>query len=184
MLLETERLRIRDWEATDAPAVLDIAGRVEVMKWLGDAPPRLCTDLDDALARIQRWRGLDDPPLGYWAIEVVDDGPLHGRVIGGVLLVPLPNGDGEVEIGWHLHPEAWGRGYASEAARAVLRHGFEGGLEEINAVTHLTNEPSQAVCRRIGMEHRGVVEKWYVEPSEHYLSTRQAWSRDHGLRAG
>ena len=123
-------------------------------------------------ARIERWRGRSDPPLGYWAIEVADGSALHGRPIGSVLLVPLPNGDGEVEIGWHLHPDAWGRGYASEAALAVLRHGFAGGLEEIHAVTHLTNGPSQAVCRRIGMEHRGVTHLWYEEPSEHFVATR------------
>ncbi len=91
------------------------------------------------------------------------------------MLLTLPNSDGEVEIGWHLHPDAWGHGYASEAARAVLRRGFEAGLAEINAVTHLGNDRSQAVCRRIGMEHRGVVERWYEEPSEHYLITRERW---------
>jgi RimJ/RimL family protein N-acetyltransferase len=176
VLIETARLRIRDWTSDDAPAALDIQSRVEVMRWLGDGPPRLCTDLDDARARIERWRGRDDPPLGYWAVEVTDGGALHGLVIGSVLLVPLPNGAGEVEIGWHLHPAAWGLGYASEAARAVLAHGFAGGLEEINAVTHLTNGPSQAVCRRIGMEHRGVVEKWYDEPSEHFTVKREGWS--------
>jgi len=181
VLIETERLRIRDWTADDAPAALDLQGRLEVMKWLGDGPPQLCTDLDDARARIERWRGRADPPLGHWAVEVADSGPLHGRVIGSVLLVPLPNGDGEVEIGWHLHPGAWGHGYATESARAVLRHGFEAGLAEIHAVTHLDNGPSQAVCRRIGMEHRGVIEKWYAGPSEHFALTRRAWSRDHGL---
>jgi RimJ/RimL family protein N-acetyltransferase len=172
VLLETTRLRIRDWTFEDAPTVLDILGRVEVVKWLGDGPVELCRDLDEARGKIERWRGRDDPPLGYWAIEVSDGGPLHGRVIGAVLLVPLPNGDGEVEIGWHLHPEAWGKGYASEAASAVLRRGFDGGLEEINAVTHLTNGPSQAVCRRIGMEHRGVTDRWYDDPSEHFVARR------------
>jgi RimJ/RimL family protein N-acetyltransferase len=172
VLIETERLRIRDWTADDAPVALDILGRIEVVQWLDDGPPNLCKDLDDARTRIERWRSRDDPPLGHWAIEVEDDGPLHGRVIGTVLLLRLPNGDGEVEIGWHLHPDAWGRGYASEAAIAVLAHGFAGGLEEINAVTHLTNGPSQAVCRRIGMEHRGVTHRWYVEPSEHFVARR------------
>lgn len=175
MLIETERLRIRDWTPADAPTLLDIQGRVEVMKWLGDGPVVVCTDLDDARARIERFRGRDEPPLGYWAIEVTDGGALDGRVIGSVLLVRLPNGDGEIEIGWHLHPDAWGSGYASEAARAVLAHGFGGGLEEIHAVTHLGNEPSQAVCRRIGMEHQGVVERWYADPSEHFIVTRGQW---------
>jgi RimJ/RimL family protein N-acetyltransferase len=180
VLIETDRLRIRDWDPVDAPAALDIQGRVEVMQWLGDGPPVLCTDLDDARARIERWRGREDPPRGYWAIEVADGGPLHGRVIGSVLLVPLPNGDGEVEIGWHLHPDAWGRGYASEAATAVLRRGFEGGIEEIHAVTHLTNGPSQAVCRRIGMTHRGVTHLWYAEPSEHFTMSRSDWESRNG----
>jgi RimJ/RimL family protein N-acetyltransferase len=184
VLLETTRLRIRDWTLDDASTALDILSRVEVVRWLGDGPPNLCTDLDDARTRIERWRGRDDPPLGHWAIEVTDSGALHGRVIGTVLLLTLPNGDGAVEIGWHLHPDAWGHGYASEAAAAVLRHGFEGGLEEINAVTHLANGPSQAVCRRIGMEHRGVTHLWYEEPSEHFVANRETWSRDHGLALG
>jgi RimJ/RimL family protein N-acetyltransferase len=184
VVIETPRLRIRDWTLDDADAALDIQGRVEVMKWLGDGPPVLVKDLDEARAKIERWRGLGDPPLGYWAVEVTDGGALHGRVIGSVLLVPLPNGDGEVEIGWHLHPDAWGRGYASEAARAVLQRGFDGGLEEINAVTHLTNGPSQAVCRRIGMEHRGVVERWYDGPSEHFVITQEAWAARGGPDPG
>ena len=184
VLLETARLRIRDWTFEDAPTALDIHSRVEVVKWLDDGPPVLCQDLEGARTRIERWRGRDDPPLGHWAIEVSDGGPLRGRVIGSVPLLRLPNGNGEIEIGWHLHPDAWGRGYASEAAAAVLRHGFEADLEEIHAVTHLTNEPSQAVCRRIGMEHHGVTHRWYAEPSEHYSITREAWSRHHGLGLG
>lgn len=172
MLLETERLRIRDWSLDDAPTALDIMSRVEVVKWLGDGPPNLCRDLDDARSRIERWHGRDDPPLGHWAIEVTDGGPLQGRVIGTVLLLRLPNGDGEVEIGWHLHPDAWGQGYAAEAARAILRHGFDAGLEEIHAVTHLTNGPSQALALRLGMEHRGVTHLWYEEPSEHFVARR------------
>ena len=177
MLISTERLRIRDWTPDDAPAALDLLSRIEVVKWLGDGPPQLCADLDDARTRIERWRSRDHPPLGHWAIEVADPGELHGRVIGTVLLLTLPNAeDAEVEIGWHLHPDAWGHGYASEAARAVLAHGFAAGLEEINAVTHLTNAPSQAVCRRIGMEHRGVVHRWYEEPSEHFVVTCEEWS--------
>jgi RimJ/RimL family protein N-acetyltransferase len=169
--METARLLVRDWTAEDAPVALDLMSRVEVMKWLGDGPPNLCKDLDDARARIERWRGCDDPPLGFWAIEVADGGTLHGRVIGSVLLVPLPNGDGEVEIGWHLHPDSWGKGYASEAARALLTAGFEAGLPEVLAVTHLDNYPSQAVCRRIGMSGQGVVEKWYDAPSELFRIT-------------
>ena len=53
-----------------------------------------------------------------------------------MLFKPLPNGVGEVEVGWHLHPDSWGRGYATEAARAVIAQGFEAGLPEVYAVVH------------------------------------------------
>lgn len=174
----SERLRIRDWVPADAETVVEIYHRIEVVKWLGDGDPVPCLDTDQALLWIERWRGRSDPPLGYWAIEVTS-GPHAGRTIGSVLLVPLPNGDGEIEIGWSLHPGLWGHGYAAEAARAVLRRGFEGGLEEIHAVTHLTNDRSMAVARRIGMTHTGIVEKWYDLPSQHFLITREEFA---GLR--
>jgi len=166
MHLETERLLIRDWREDEAPRLLDILSRVEVAKWLGDGEPVLMKDLDEARLRIARYTDLSGvPPLGIWAVEV----RATGVVAGTVLLLTLPNAeDGEVEIGWHLHPDSWGLGYASEAARAVLGHGFAGGLPEILAVTHLTNEPSMKVARRIGMHHEGIVDKWYDDPSQLY----------------
>lgn len=181
----TPRLDIRSWTREDAPAALAMLSRIEVVKWLGDGVPVLTRDLDEARSKIERWRGRDHPPLGHWALEVTDGGPLHGRVIGTVLLLTLPNSEnGEVEIGWHLHPDAWGNGYAPEAAREILRRGFEGGLPEIHAVTHLTNENSMSVCRKIGMEHRGITHLWYEEPSQHYVITRERWAArdDSGAR--
>jgi RimJ/RimL family protein N-acetyltransferase len=65
----------------------------------------------------------------------------------------------------------------------VLAHGFAGGLEETNADTHLSTGPSQAVCRRIGMEHRGITDLWYDEPSQHYCLTRSDWERQQARAA-
>ena len=84
---------------------------------------------------------------------------------GSVLLKRLPNGGGEIEIGWHLHPDSWGRGLATEAAAALLAHGFANGLEEVWAVTHLDNDRSVAVCRKIGMRLLGITNRWYPGPS-------------------
>jgi RimJ/RimL family protein N-acetyltransferase len=88
-----------------------------------------------------------------------------GIPTGSVLLKPLPDGDGEMEIGWHLHPDSWGRGLAMEAGRALLAYGFGLGLEEIWAVTHLENARSARVCAKLGMQLLGVTERWYHEPS-------------------
>jgi RimJ/RimL family protein N-acetyltransferase len=172
--LETERLLIRPWRHADAPRLLDILGRLEVVKWLGDGEPVLMHTLDEAHTRINRYAERDDPPLGMWAVERRTD----GVVLGTVLLLTLPNDDhGEVEIGWHLHPDAWGHGYASEAALAVLAHGFAGGLPEIIAVAHTDNDASIAVMRRLGMEDRGIVEKWYADPSRCFVITKQKWAQ-------
>ncbi len=78
-----------------------------------------------------------------------------------------------MEVGWHLHPDSHGKGYATEAAALVLERGFANGLPEIHAVTHLDNHPSQAVCRRLGMSDLGVVERWYDDPSRAFRLTRQ-----------
>jgi RimJ/RimL family protein N-acetyltransferase len=97
-------------------------------------------------------------------------------VLGTVLLLTLPNDDhGAVEIGWHLHPDAWGHGYATEAATAVLGHGFAGGLREIIAVAHTTNDASIAVMRRLGMADHGVVHTWYADPSRCFVMTAEQW---------
>ncbi|QWF20831.1 GNAT family N-acetyltransferase [Nocardioides sp. LMS-CY] len=173
MHLETERLVIRPWRHEEAERLLDILSRMEVMKWLGDGEPVLMKDLDEAHARIDRYNTeRDQPPLGMWAVERRSD----GVVAGTVLLLTLPNAEhGEVEIGWHLHPDSWGHGYATEAAAAVLAHGFAAGLPEIIAVSHPTNDASQAVMRRLGMTDHGVIEKWYADPSAYFSITAEQW---------
>lgn len=176
--LETERLVLRPWTHDEAPRLLDMLSRVEVMKWLGDGEPRLMQDLDEAHARVDRYAELSGtPPRGFWAVADRAGGAPYGTV----LLLTLPNDEhGEVEIGWHLHPDAWGHGYATEAARALMAHGFAHGLPEILAVTHPGNDPSMNVCRKLGMTHEGVVEKWYDGPSELFRISADEWARSVG----
>jgi RimJ/RimL family protein N-acetyltransferase len=173
MHLETDRLVIRPWSHEEAARLLDIQSRIDVVKWLGDGEPVLMRDLEEAHARIDRYAlRSTEPPLGFWAIEVRET----GRVAGTVLLSPLPNGDGEVEIGWHLHPDSWGQGYATEAAAAVVQYALDAGLPELYAITHTTNEPSQRVCLRLGMEDLGVVERWYEGESRLFRTTPERWA--------
>ena len=153
-VLTTERLRLRPW--TDSPADLarlaDLYGPDEVTRWVGRTPSVSPEEL------VTRWAALHarDPRFGCWAIEI------PGRQVAGTLLFkPLPNGVGEVEVGWHLHPDSWGHGYATEAARAVIARGFEAGLPEVYAVVRPGNEPSLAVCRRLDMTPLGRMTRWY-----------------------
>jgi ribosomal-protein-alanine N-acetyltransferase len=102
----------------------------------------------DAIAEHFAARGY-----GLWAVEV----PGEAEFIGFVgLSVPRfqAHFTPAVEVGWRLATFAWGRGYATEAAREALRFGFEeAGLAEIVSFTAPVNERSRAVMRRIGMTH-------------------------------
>jgi RimJ/RimL family protein N-acetyltransferase len=153
-LLRTERLRLRPWTTSpaDLARLTDIYGRDEVTRWLGGAPTVLPEEL------VARWAAVTarDDRFGCWAIELQD-----GTVAGTVLLKPLPNGVGEVEVGWHLHPDSWGHGYATEAARAVIERGFEAGVPEVYAVVRPGNQASMAVCARLGMQPLGRFRRWY-----------------------
>jgi RimJ/RimL family protein N-acetyltransferase len=117
------------------------------------------TDREEAIGCVERWRALnaEDSLEGRWAVERRADGVVAGTVI----LVRLPDGDGELEVGWHLHPDSWGQGLASEAARAVLGHAFGRGVDEVFAVVRPDNAASLAVCRRIGMEPLGRTDRYY-----------------------
>ena len=165
----SQRLAYRTWRADDADWVLDAYGRPEMYRYLG-AAPRGLADLDEARARIEAWRSRASGPFGVWAI--VHD----GRPVGSVLLQPLPRSDGAptdaVEIGWHLHPDAWGHGFATEAARAVIDRARTAGIQRLHAVTYAANDRSRAVCRRLGMAELGSTHEWFgVELVDHLLDT-------------
>jgi arylformamidase len=155
---ETERCWVRNWRPEDAERVLEIYSRWEVAKWLG-SEPKLMQDLEEARRLVERWDELNDEDeiAGRWAVERKSD----GVVLGTVILMPLPDGDGEFEVGWHFHPDAWGGGFASETARGAVAWGFEHGLREIWAVVRPGNDASTAVCRRIGMTPLGLTTKYY-----------------------
>ncbi len=159
-LLRTARLDVRRWRDADAPRVLDLHSRPEVVRWLGDdvAPMRT---LAQARERIAGDNAVaDHPPRGHWAVEVRET----GVVAGSVMLVALPGEAERVQVGWHLHPDSTGRGYAREAAAAVLQRGLR-QLPEVLALTHLDNYPSQRVALAIGMVEVGLTERWYAGPS-------------------
>src|SRR4029078_4852161 len=85
-------------------------------------------------------------PAARWAIERRSD----GRIVGGIVLLPLPPRGDDLEIGWQLPPQMWGHGYATEDTPAIADWAFEQGLEEIYAVVRPGNARAAAVARRNG----------------------------------
>ncbi|WBB69524.1 GNAT family N-acetyltransferase [Micromonospora sp. WMMD812] len=166
--IASHRLALRPWRDDDADFLLDLESRWEVVRFLGAHPTTMRTR-EDALASIARRRAVDDPVHGIWAITTAAE----DRLVGNLLLKPIrrstsqaDTGRDDVEIGWHLHPDAWGHGYATEAAAAVLDDAFRRGLARVLAVTDPENHASQAVCRRLGMTHLGRTTRYYDTPNE------------------
>jgi RimJ/RimL family protein N-acetyltransferase len=157
----TERLVVRDWADADAPRMLDIYSRDEVVRYLGSVPNPMRT-IDQAHERIARGRtrNRENPPCGWWAIEVRDT----GVVVGTVAVVPVDGDTGEIEVAWHLHPDSQGFGYATEAARGALAHAHAAGVREVLALTDPANTASQAVCRRLGLDLVETSDRYYGKP--------------------
>ena len=164
--LDTQRLTLRAWDPDDpedVAAAFDLYSRDEVSRWLG-AHPAPWESEQAAHDRLLRWQsvGFDAPGYGIWAVV-----PTGGHEpIGSALLMHLPDAEGtlteDVEIGWHLHPDHWGHGYATESATRLLRHADETlQVSEINALAYPGNDASIAVMRRLGMQPRGETDRWY-----------------------
>jgi RimJ/RimL family protein N-acetyltransferase len=175
VVTETDRLLVRQWRKSDAERVLDIQSRWEVVRWLDD-DARVLIDLGQAVERIRSWQAVtatDGADCGHWAVEVKDT----GVVAGAVMLLPLPTldrpaGVRELQVGWHLHPDSHGRGYAREAAAAALAYGFGNGLRTIHALMYVDNAPSARVARALGMAELGVVtDQWYPGDSLVFVAT-------------
>ena len=148
-MIETDRLVLRPAVDADRDAIAAMNGDSRVGAWLGGARSR--ADSDAFVDRVQAHEF--EHGFGFWVVERQADAQVVGMT--GVWWVP-PEMDMQpaVEIGWRFHPDAWGHGYATEAARAALAYGFETlQLPEIIAFTARTNLASQSVMRRIGMSH-------------------------------
>lgn len=144
--ISTERLVMRDWRESDLAPWAAMNADPEVREHLG--PPLTAEQATTSARRFQR--DLELNGFGFWAVEVRASGDFIGFAGLDAVDDGLPFSG--VEAGWRLARSAWGHGYATEGALAVLDYGFATvGLSEILATTTATNLRSQAVMRRIGM---------------------------------
>ena len=146
--VRTDRLLLRRWLDSDREPFAQLTADAEVMRYF---PARLTREQSDALAA--RADALfDTRGYGLWALERLDT----GAFIGFTGLAAMPEGipgSGGVEVGWRLAQSAWGQGFATEAATAALRFGFETlGLAEVNSITAVINIRSRRVMERLGMQ--------------------------------
>ena len=160
--LETDRLRLRPFVAEDASLLAELAGEREIADTMISIPHPFSiaaarTAIAASEASFQSGRSV------HFAIE--SKGGV--RLVGCVELRDVDREHSQAELSFWIGRPAWGRGYASEAARTVVRFGFEGlGLNRIYAYHMLRNPASGAVLRKAGMRHEGTlrerVQKWGV----------------------
>ncbi|MFF2054014.1 GNAT family N-acetyltransferase [Leifsonia sp. NPDC058194] len=172
--LSTDRLVLRRWQPDDAPFAFDLYSRWEVQRFLG-RPPRVLSEPAEAEMLVRRLRRREDAHRAYRVVALAGT----GDAVGTVMLQPLPASgpseplrpSGDTEIGWHFHPDRWGRGYATEAAAALLLAAFGTGLTRVLAVTAPENTASQRVCERIGMRSVGLTDAYYNVTTELFERT-------------
>jgi ribosomal-protein-alanine N-acetyltransferase len=157
--LDTPRLRLRPFQPGDLEAIHAVYSDPEVMRWVGTGPvadPGASERMLESYAAHQRAHGFS-----FWAVEERSSGALLGdaglhRTVGG-----------EVELGYTLGRAWWGRGYATEAARAWLDAAFgKLGIEEVVALAEPPNAASLRVLEKLGLRREG---------------TRTAFGREHLL---
>jgi RimJ/RimL family protein N-acetyltransferase len=158
-LVTTDRLVVRHWTSDDADAALAVYGSPEVAHWLTPAMDRVAdaAAMGSLLAAWAREQADLITPEGRWAIQRAED----GAVVGGLIVRTLPPVGNDLELSWQLQPDAWGHGYAAEAARAVAGWAFTQEVDELFAVARPTNTRAIATANRIGMQWVGETTKYY-----------------------
>lgn len=147
---ETERLLLRPRTMADYDACLAMDADPGTMRYVGERIRDLDAYGEYLRGRISATR---PPGFGYWSIFAKPD---PGRFLGWVVLLPEEDDPSRTAIGWRLDRAARGRGYATEAATALVLHGFGTlGLERIVADIHPENIRSFRVAERIGMRLLG-----------------------------
>jgi RimJ/RimL family protein N-acetyltransferase len=147
--LTTERLILRPWREEDRVEFASMSADPRVMEFMPGLLTR--TQSDAVMERVrEHWRKHD---CGWWALEIRGGARFIGfaglwKPTFSAHFTPC------VEIGWRLAAEHWGKGYATEAARASLAYGFNHlAMNEIVSFTTVSNQRSRRVMKRLGMSH-------------------------------
>jgi RimJ/RimL family protein N-acetyltransferase len=148
----TERLLLRPWQPADRDLFAAVNADPEVMRYVGEGRPLTRAQSDELLDAIQaHW---ERHGFGLWCAALDDDPDgcigFVGLAIPSFLPAVLP----AVEVGWRLARAAWGRGLATEGARASLDHAFGAlGLESVISVIDPDNRRSIRVAEKLGMRY-------------------------------
>ncbi len=149
-IFASARIAMRQVTADDLESFYRLDHDRRVMRYIADGATGTLQSARAAVGRAMRYYALY-PGMGKWVAEEKST----GRFIGWFSLNYVPD-TVEIEIGYRLLPEAWGRGYATEGATLLAGHGFDQlGLYRIIGLTHPDNYASQRVLQKAGMRDAG-----------------------------
>jgi RimJ/RimL family protein N-acetyltransferase len=179
IFLTTDRLVLRRFTEDDVDLLVELDSDPEVMRHLTGAPTPRAEIADEVLPRLLSHYERH-PDTAIWAAHAA------GEFIGWFMLRP-DRDTGEIELGYRLRVAAWGRGYATEGAVALLRTAFAGlGLTRVIARTMTVNHASRRVLEKAGLRLVGTVRpSWAanVPGAEHgdveYAAERDDWLTAH-----
>lgn len=146
----TLRLALHDITRYHANELYELDSDPRVMRYIGDGEVETREAAQAAIERTQR-RYCEHPGLGAWRVSRRD----NGGFVGWVSLKHAGESP-DIEVGYRLRADAWGQGFATELARAMIRRGFDDcGLARIIGVTHPDNAASQRVLLKAGLRDEG-----------------------------
>ncbi|WP_031074025.1 GNAT family N-acetyltransferase [Streptomyces sp. NRRL S-118] len=172
-VLDTPRLRLRPFTEQDLDEVVALDDDPDVMRYINGGRPASRDEIRTvSLPRLlgRGFRAAESRATGEW--------------LGWFCLAPLSDGWDTVELGYRLHRRAWGRGYVTEGARALIAEGFTTlGVRRVTAQTMTVNTASRRVLVKCGLTFvRTFFEEWpeVIEGSEEgdveYALTREQWA--------
>ena len=166
IVLQTERLRMRRLSADDAEFIIELLNQPSFLRYIGDKGVR---NTDDAINYIQTGPVASYERFGFglYLVELKDTGVAIG-ICGLLKRDSLP----DVDVGFAFLPDYWSRGYALEAAAAVMNHGkVVLGLQRIVAITSLDNEASIKVLDKLGLKFEGLIKLNEDQPEVRLFGT-------------
>jgi RimJ/RimL family protein N-acetyltransferase len=183
VFLETDRLVLRRFTIADADNLVDLDADPDVMRFVTGGIPTSREEIQNEvlpafLAYYQRYEGY-----GFWAAIEKET----GEFLGWFHFRPRPGAaPGEVELGYRLRKSAWGKGYATEGSRALIRKGFtESGVQRVTAEAMAVNQASRRVMEKAGLKLvRTFHQPWPYPPSTAASPAvwSMRWTRPDGSR--
>jgi RimJ/RimL family protein N-acetyltransferase len=174
--LETERLALRCFNEGDAEELYNLDNDPDVMRFINGGIPTPRKVIQEKLLPVFLLYDSKNPSFGFWAVTEKQT----GNFLGWVSFRPTGSNPAEITLGFRFRKAVWGRGFAAEAASALIHKGFsEMGVQRVIATTYQDNWRSQRVLEKLGMT---LVRKFHLMPDDlkhtdtFYVETDDIWA--------